>query len=815
MRRFLTILGLLAVLAACDPVKYFSKDDDPEKEQEVVPEEYPVPDLPFVKGADISWVTEMEAKGLKFYNSAGKEMELTALMKDLGCDAVRYRVWVDPADGWCNKEDVLGKALRAKELGMKIMIDFHYSDWWADPGKQIIPAAWKKHDLKAMIQALADHTKETLKLLKDNGVDVAWVQVGNETNTGMLWDIGLLSSAKYQNFATLANAGYDAVKSVYPNAIVILHHSNGHQYLDNEWFFDLVRKGNVRYDMIGLSLYPSYWDNGAGEYPDWQGPAEALLTNIVKLHDRYSKPVMLVEFGMPASQPHESAECLRRLLDGTTGMNWFKGIFYWEPEAEHSRNGYDYGAFKDGASTGALNPFLGLPSPGKFGYEPDETDPYALCDLEKYGIDYVYDRSVLPELHLKVTEEQWNELLAAFDHFNGTIKQIKADATYIKGDEVTQIPEIGLRLKGNTYSRRRPMDNGGHLHHCHYQVNFRKWVKDDEHTLHGARKIYLKWFKDDPTYVREILAYDTFMAAKIWTASFNTYCMLYLQREGHSEKYLGIYNMIEHLDEEFLKTRKALFGNAKGNLWKCRSGASFRSTSGSFGPDRNIDGVEYTYELKTNQDTDEDYNAAKDQIDDFITKYNKLQGDEFHDWVSTHMDVPLFLRTYAAFVAVGFWDDYWNNNNNLYVYFNSTDKEDYTFYIIPYDCDNTFGIGDVNSKPAGANPAGTDPYNWGKSDNPLVVKLLKYEDFREIYTAELLRTVNEANGIADYTHEIQRVRDLQAMIAGKTANDTGEDQSVSDNVPDWSSAGKYKLLSGSVGTNFFLTKEASIQKYCK
>ena len=99
----------------------------------------------FAKGADISWVTEMEQKGNKFYNSAGQERECTALMKELGLNSVRLRVWVDPKehDNWCNTADLVVKAKRAAELGMDVMVDFHYSDWWADPGQQHKPQAWK------------------------------------------------------------------------------------------------------------------------------------------------------------------------------------------------------------------------------------------------------------------------------------------------------------------------------------------------------------------------------------------------------------------------------------------------------------------------------------------------------------------------------------------------------------------------------------------------------------------------------------------------------------------------------------------------
>src|SRR6185295_10631574 len=96
----------------------------------------PVTNTDFVKGADVSWLTEMEATGKKFYNSAGTEKDCMQILKDLGMNSIRLRVWVNPANGWNNTADVVAKALRAKALGMKIMIDFHYSDSWADPGQQ-------------------------------------------------------------------------------------------------------------------------------------------------------------------------------------------------------------------------------------------------------------------------------------------------------------------------------------------------------------------------------------------------------------------------------------------------------------------------------------------------------------------------------------------------------------------------------------------------------------------------------------------------------------------------------------------------------
>lgn len=348
MKKFFVLFPALLFIA-CG----VSNPDGPTEPDGPVVIHTPVPE--FARGADISWVTEMESKGYNFYAADGTKTECTLLMKQLGCNAMRYRVWVNPTSGWCNKEDVLEKARRAQALGLAIMIDFHYGDSWCDPGQQPIPAAWKGKNLNEMITAVSEHTTEVLTLLKNEGIDVAWVQVGNETNTGMLWEIGRLSNSNSKDFCLLANAGYNAVKAIYPDALVILHHSNAQDLNANKWFYSLVKTGGAKYDMIGLSLYPSYWSGGA--YPDWTPYCTSAVANFKTLHDTYGKPVMLVEFGMPASEPAKAKAALQFVMDGVKDYDWFKGIFYWEPESEQSRNNYAYGAFNNGRATSALDPF--------------------------------------------------------------------------------------------------------------------------------------------------------------------------------------------------------------------------------------------------------------------------------------------------------------------------------------------------------------------------------------------------------------------------------------------------------------------------
>ena len=181
----------------------------------------PEPDKPvlagYAKGADIGWLTEMEHAGKKFYDSQGREKDCFVLLKELGVNAIRLRVWVDPADGWCNTQDLINKAKRANDLGLRIMINFHYSDSWADPSKQYKPAAWSAMNFDNLKKAVSKHTTDVLQALKQLSINPEWIQIGNETGNGMLWEDGK-ASVNMSQYVALNNAGYDAAKSVFPEA---------------------------------------------------------------------------------------------------------------------------------------------------------------------------------------------------------------------------------------------------------------------------------------------------------------------------------------------------------------------------------------------------------------------------------------------------------------------------------------------------------------------------------------------------------------------------------------------------------------------
>lgn len=344
---FLAIF-VVAVFALCS-CNSCSKSDEPvnkpENENPVdsVPSQVPVDSVPsqepvvktaFVKGADLGWVTEMEADGVTFYDADGKATECFALMKQLGMNAVRLRVWVNPEKeycNYCNLPDVLVKARRAKTLGMDVMIDFHYSDWFADPSRQLIPSAWEGKTLAGVKEAMVAHTKEVLEALKSEGIIPRWVQVGNETRNGMLhphgqlWDNNGNIENGWQNYVALSNASYDAVKEVAPETQVIVHIDNA--WDNNEWWFNQFKALGGKMDIIGLSHYPQTTSK------TWQEMNNLALNHINKWAKAYGKPVMVCEVGVKSEADEAlAATVLTDFLTRAKKLEHCLGVFYWEPQ---------------------------------------------------------------------------------------------------------------------------------------------------------------------------------------------------------------------------------------------------------------------------------------------------------------------------------------------------------------------------------------------------------------------------------------------------------------------------------------------------
>ncbi len=308
----------------------------------------------FWLGADISGTTGMEAHGQRLYNMDGEIRENTALMKEYGMNAIRLRVWVNPRGGFCDKNDVLQMAKRAQYYGMAVMIDFHYSDWWADPGKQHIPAAWQYMSYDEMRTMLKWHTTDVLQLLKDNRIDVRWVQVGNETTHGFLWPMGK-AEENMEQYAGFTQAGYEAVKSVYPNADVIVHLDAGCDQKRYDFIFDGLRKYGAHYDLIGISVYP-YWDKEAKLEQNTEGTIRDFVANVKHLYEKYGVNSMIVETGTESKKPVEGKKIMSDIINAALRQcdGHCLGVFYWAPELEGH---YPLGAFDNHRPTVIMDAF--------------------------------------------------------------------------------------------------------------------------------------------------------------------------------------------------------------------------------------------------------------------------------------------------------------------------------------------------------------------------------------------------------------------------------------------------------------------------
>lgn len=313
----------------------------------------------FVKGADIGWLPQMEATGYQFYNDNGKEEDCFRILKEHGINTIRLRTWVNPSDdkvsGHCSTEETVAMALRAKKWGMRVMIDLHYSDSWADPGKQKKPQAWVGHDFPALLTDVYDYTLGVMNALKNAGVTPEWVQVGNETAEGMIYPEG--STKNWSTLALLINRGYQAVKDVNPATKVILHVDQGNNNQRFRTWFDNATSHGAKYDVIGLSYYP-YWLEGK---PDYTLSIDDLGNNLIDMAARYQKEVMIVEVGNEDNKVQNTYDMLLAVMQKVKEVPQHKGlgVLYWEPEGARNWSHYDLSAWgSDGKPTKALDAFL-------------------------------------------------------------------------------------------------------------------------------------------------------------------------------------------------------------------------------------------------------------------------------------------------------------------------------------------------------------------------------------------------------------------------------------------------------------------------
>jgi arabinogalactan endo-1,4-beta-galactosidase len=303
-------------------------------------------------GADVSTLQRSLELGVKYYNASGTQQDPLQILKGVGVNYIRLRVWLNPISGYNNKAKVLAFATKVKAAGLKLMVDLHYSDTWADPGTQTKPAAWSSHNISQLQTDVYNHTYDVCNSLKAQGTTPDSVQVGNEINVGMLWNDGKIVSNNFTNLSLLLKQGYNAVKACNSSTQVIIHTANANSQANMRWFYDGIKAKGVSWDITGLSYY-CYW----------HGSLSNMTSVVSDARTRYGKPVAIVETSYPFTTANADSEanvissstpCSGYPASWTGQANNFTavqnaarsggaiGVFYWEPTwTAVAGNGWD------------------------------------------------------------------------------------------------------------------------------------------------------------------------------------------------------------------------------------------------------------------------------------------------------------------------------------------------------------------------------------------------------------------------------------------------------------------------------------------
>jgi arabinogalactan endo-1,4-beta-galactosidase len=290
-----------------------------------------------MQGADVSTLQRAADLGTRFYYPNGTQGDPLDILTSVGVNYVRLRVWNNPRSGYNNKDKVLQYARAVKAKGLRLMVDFHYSDTWADPGKQYKPAAWASHGISQLQTDVYNYTYDVCDSLKAQGTTPDSVQIGNEINTGMLWEDGRVTNDNFYNLGLLLKAGYNATKACNGGTQVIIHTARVES--GARWFYDGIRAQGVQWDITALSYYCM-----------WHGSMSNMANVVSDMRSRYGKPVIIAETAYPYTTANADSTA-NVVTSGCSGyaisqagqqanfaavQNTARnagavGIFYWEP----------------------------------------------------------------------------------------------------------------------------------------------------------------------------------------------------------------------------------------------------------------------------------------------------------------------------------------------------------------------------------------------------------------------------------------------------------------------------------------------------
>ncbi len=415
------LLCALLTVGGCNQVRLYSTPSDTlyVKKVDNLPDD-------FIMGMDASSVPSLEASGVKYYDYNGEEADVFEVLRDSGINYIRVRVWVDPYDadgngyggGNCDINTAVEIGLRATKYGMKLLVDFHYSDFWADPSKQMTPKAWVGMDIDEKVDALYQYTYDCLKQLKDSGVNVGMVQLGNETNGAMCGE------KIWMNIYKLMDAGSRATRKVMPDALIAVHFANPEKVTNYQDYAKKLSYYNLDYDIFASSYYPF-----------WHGTLENLASILSEIATSYGKKVMVAEISYAYTAEDSDfsgntitsgsaitknypftvqgqANCVRDVIDAIANSTKNGiGVFYWEGtwisvgQSSWEENSSLWEKFGSGWATSYASE-----------YDPDDAGKY-------YGGDAVDNQAMFDACGLPL------ESLKVFGLARtGNITEVKADA---------------------------------------------------------------------------------------------------------------------------------------------------------------------------------------------------------------------------------------------------------------------------------------------------------------------------------------------------------------------------------------------------
>jgi len=290
-------------------------------------------------GADVSSVQRALDLGAPYYDASGAKKDPLDILKGIGVNYVRLRLWNNPVSGYNNKTKVLAYAKTVKSKGLKLLVDFHYSDTYADPAHQTKPAAWAGHTISQLQTDVSNYTSDVCNSLKAQGTTPDAVQLGNEITTGMLWTEGQVNNNDFTNLSLLLKAGYNAIKACNSGTQVFIHTSDVGSDANARWFYDGIKAKGVSWDVTAFSYYCF-----------WHGTMSNMTSVVSDMKSRYGKPVVIVETSYPFttgnadSTPNtDTALCSGypatwagqasnfSAVQSAARAGGAAGVFYWEP----------------------------------------------------------------------------------------------------------------------------------------------------------------------------------------------------------------------------------------------------------------------------------------------------------------------------------------------------------------------------------------------------------------------------------------------------------------------------------------------------